>query len=71
MTVCVCDLSPRGDDGKTGPGSSPGMVGLVAGGVEDGHHAIAGELLDDTAGRIDDRDDGAPVLVEHADDLGR
>jgi hypothetical protein len=55
-----------------GARSPDGMVRLVASAVEDGHHAVADELLQlagEPAG--DQRRGHAPVGVEHCRDLGR
>ena len=65
------DRLSGGHDGETRPGGALGMIGLVAARVEDGHHAVAREVLDDPAPGIDGRDDRSPVLVQHPDHLGR
>jgi hypothetical protein len=58
-------------DGRARPRRSAGMVGLVALSVEDGHDAVAREVLDDAAGLVDGRDDDGPERVEHLEHLGR
>ena len=61
---CASASGPAGpDDGEAGRRGALGVVRLVAAGIEDRHDAVADEVLDDAAGRIDDRHDGAPVSL--------